>query len=319
MTSAPKAGDLLFARPYVAPPGTPGSFQPILATGEINWNTYEADPVERPVVGLMGVQLPALHAAQRATATFPVGLVGSGTQGVAPAAGPLFEACAMGEAVVEDESVTYTFIDLMETAETPACDLICYESGQKQQCKQARGTATLTFPSAGIPTAEFNFTGNYATPETEAIASPPDFGGQSLYKLVGQNTTLTLISDGDEFPLCFESFAFTFGAAVEMSTLGNCEQRPEHNDIVATWNVTAIRSASDLDLWSILEDRYEQDLSIELRHGIFSGPNANPGYRVSLDLTQVFLDGITKAQIKQRAARGLSGTLKGIGVALTFD
>jgi hypothetical protein len=320
MTSAPKVGNLLFARLSVDPPGTPGTYVPLLTVGDITWNSYEATAVERPVVGVMGPELPALHAEPRTTATFSLGLAGSGTQGTPPVMGAVLRACALSEEIDEDTSVTYAPVNLLETDTTEACDFLRNESGQEQESAKSRGTVVFTFPSAGIPVAEFSMMGSYDRPYTEAMPTPEDFGGQSLYKIVNANTTLKIIAGAEEYSLCFENFNVTLGAAYEVFALGGCEQDVKHTDISATWTATAIRSDDyDLDLWALLEERSGEGFTIELRHGVFTGPGANPGYRVSLDLTEAFIDSIATAQIKGKAARTLSGFVKRNQIAVTFD
>jgi hypothetical protein len=235
--------------------------------------------------------------------------------------GSILRACALSEVIDEDTSVTYSPVNLLDTDTTDACDLLRNESGQEQESATSRGTVVFTFPSAGIPVAEFSMMGSYDRPYTEPMPTPENFGGQSLYKVVGANTTLKIIVGEEEYPLCFETFSLTLGASYEVFALGGCGQEVKHTDIPSvTWTATAIRSDDyDLDLWALLEDRNGDGFTIELKHGIFAGPGANPGYRVSLDLTEAFIDSIATAQIKGKAARTLSGFVKRNQIAVTFD
>lgn len=306
MTIAPKFGQLLFIKP-----STGGSYVPLLTNGDVTHQAYEADAVERPVVGVEGKSLPDLHATRRSTTGFAVGLVGSGTAGVAPVIGPLLKACAMAEVVDPDTTVTYTPLDLMATNTTDSCSIRVNESGEEQEILNNRGTVTLTFPSAGIPKAEFTFTGDYDTPYAEAFPQPPSFGSQSEYKIVNNETTLTLLIGEEEYPLCFETFSVVLGAETTVFALGGCVQEVRHTAIMTTWSATAVRPAiDDLNLWEILEARDSFNLLLE--HGPI-------GQKVSIELTGATLNSLASAQINNTAARTLAGDVLLNGLAIVYS
>lgn len=299
MTTAPKFGQLLFAS--VGDPATATPF-PVLTVGDINHVPYEATEVQRPVPGVVGLALTSIHAESRTTTGFTVGLVGSGTAGTAPVIGPILKACALSEVVTPTTSVVYSPVDLMATNTTDSVNIIINESGEEQVSPGNRGTVTFTFASNDFPKAEFSLMGEYDQPYTEPFPAPPDFDGQSLYKVVGADTKLTLIVDGDEIELCFESFSLTEGAAYEISANGGCPQQIIHTDMVSTWSATALRPAlADINLWQLLEDRETFDIVLE------HTATATAGYKITLSIEGAVIDSVTKAQIKQRAARGLSG------------
>jgi hypothetical protein len=314
VTTASLARQLLFISTAAAP--TP--LVPILTLGDINHAPYVADAVERPQAGVVGVGLSALHAAPRATTSFSVGLVGSGTAGTAPVIGPILKACALAAVTTPTTKVEYSHVDLIASSTTDAVNITVNESGEQQTSTGNRGTVTLTFPAAGIPTAQFEMTGGYADPTAVTYPAPPDFSGQSLYKLVDQNTTLTLTTEGDEIALCFENFTITQAAATQVFALGGCAQAVAHTDIMMTWSATAIRPAlADFDLWAVLKSR--ESFDIELKHGIFTGPSANPGYRVTVQLTGATLDENSKTQINNKVARSMSGVVLSNDFLLRFD
>lgn len=116
--------------------------------------------LDRPTLGA-DLQL---HVGTHVKVKFSVELVGSGTLGTAPAWGILLLACGMQEAIVASTSVEYT----PDSAGTESLTMQFNLDGQRHRLLGARGTVKARMNSQEIPYLDFEFTGLYVAPTSEA-------------------------------------------------------------------------------------------------------------------------------------------------------
>lgn len=100
-------------------------------------------------------------------AEFEVELQGSGTAGTAPAFGPLLRACALGETIVANTSVTYAPV----SASFESVTMYFYVDGIVQKVKGMRGDCVLALNARAVPVLRFSMTGIYAGPIDGALPS----------------------------------------------------------------------------------------------------------------------------------------------------
>lgn len=152
--------------------------------------------------------------------TIRVPLSGQGTAGEPPSFGPLLRACGLSETIdtstVGEEKVIYQ----------PASDghesleLWWMEDNQMQHINGARGTATLTSDSQGLPYLEFQFTGLYQKTEAAGDASVATQATQAKELPINKQNTVASI---DGHNACMSSLSLDLGNTVEYRNLVNCE------------------------------------------------------------------------------------------------
>ena len=92
---------------------------------------------------------------KKASISFKVEMMGSGTAGTAPFWGALIQACARGETVVGGTSVTYDFA----TTSLKGVTIKAYLDGLSVQLKGCRGTMSVEMVGGEVPLLDFAFDG----------------------------------------------------------------------------------------------------------------------------------------------------------------
>ncbi|MDL4862971.1 phage tail tube protein [Halomonas elongata] len=148
--------------------------------------------------------------------TIRVPLSGSGTAGEVPSFGILLRACGLSETINVDTDVVYQ--PASEGHES--LELWWMEDGQMQHINGARGTASITTDSQGLPYIEFQFTGLYKKTEAAGDASVATQAVQAKELPVNKQNTVASI---DGHNACMSSLSLDFGNTVEYRNLVNCE------------------------------------------------------------------------------------------------
>ena len=105
------------------------------------------------------------------TITVEAELKGSGTAGVAPEFGPLLEACAMPETVVEDTSVAYKSTTVQPDSQE-SVTIYWYEDGALHKMIGCRGTVSMSASNNALGKLTFTLSGLYVAPEDASIVTP---------------------------------------------------------------------------------------------------------------------------------------------------
>jgi hypothetical protein len=185
------------------------------ASNAIQVTNVEVTPIESDNVepasfqGFIGNSTRStLVANKRVSITFDVELAGSGTDGTAPAFGPLLEACGMSEATVAPVadppatgSVTYT----PDPTPTDSVTICSYYDGSLHKITGARGTVTFSMTAGQFPLASFQFIGIFNT--VSANSSATTIANQAA-ALEINDTNVTTATFHGETSQRIESFDF---------------------------------------------------------------------------------------------------------------
>ncbi|OED38496.1 hypothetical protein AB834_00860 [PVC group bacterium (ex Bugula neritina AB1)] len=145
--------------------------------------------------------------------SFSSELKGSGTEGIAPNIGKLFQACAFSETVVADTSVTYKPI----SADIPSLTFYFYEkltstTSKLTKVTGCRGTFTMDFSASEIAKVSFDFKGLYNEPTDVTTPSTPNFG--TIKPPIVENSAFTFNSNTS---LIVQQLSLDLGNGVVMS------------------------------------------------------------------------------------------------------
>lgn len=192
---------------YATDPTPTGGANAILATQvalePMLGNEVNRD-LERPYLGADDMIPSELHR----RLTFKVELEPSGTEGEAPAWGPLLRACAMAETVVADTSVTYNPVSDSHESGTFYLNI----DGTLFKMTGARGNCVIEVNAQGIVYLNFTFTGLYSAASETALATP-DYTRYLQPKIATSANTPTFTIDGTDFVL--RSLSLDLGNQVE--------------------------------------------------------------------------------------------------------
>lgn len=184
-----------------------GAANAILAT-EVTLSPMDGEDVtrnlERPAMGAE----PMIPVAVRATLTFSVELVGSGTLGTAPAWGPLARACAIAEVVTAVTKVEYNPIS---TAHESVSIYFAID-GVRHVMLGTKGNMAIKLGANGIPMLMFTMTGLFSTP-TDAAAVTPVYTAWQAPQVATKTNTPTFTIGGTAFVL--RDFEMDCGNQVE--------------------------------------------------------------------------------------------------------
>lgn len=108
---------------------------------------------------------------KKVTVTFETELKGSGTAGVAPETGVLFEGCAMDETIVADTSVTYAPISDNHKSIT----IYCYFDGLLHKITGCRGSFDIDMSAGQYGKVSWTFEGKYTKPIDSPLPTSPTF------------------------------------------------------------------------------------------------------------------------------------------------
>jgi hypothetical protein len=182
---------------------------PVVGSDAILVRSISATPLESDTVSRELIRPYLGHSEQllsqtRVAIEFEVELAGSGTEGTAPAYGPLLKACGLSETIVAATSVTY------EPVSTSFDSVTIYfnNSGVLHKATGCRGSFTLNAEVGAIPTIAFTFTGIYAAP-TDVAISAPTYANQAdpLIFKNGNTSSFQLLS----FAGALQAFSFDLG------------------------------------------------------------------------------------------------------------
>lgn len=204
---------------YATDPTPTGGANAMLMTG-VELSPMEGEDVSRDL------EFPFLSA----QAMIPVGLrvrlrgrvelATSGEAGVAPAWGPLFRACGVGQTIVSETSVTYNPI----TASQESVTIYFWIGGTRHKIVGARGTAVLRWTAQAIPYLELDLLGLYAQPSEETPATPTLTAFQKPIVVTHANTpTFTVEPVDTPIPLVLREAALDLGNDVQPRLLVGSE------------------------------------------------------------------------------------------------
>lgn len=184
-----------------------GAANAILAT-DVSLKPMEGQDVsrdlERPFMGAQQDLPVDLHA----KLSFKVELQASGTAGTVPAWGVLMRAAACAQTIVAATSVTYNKISTAMESATIYLNI----DGIRYAMIGARGTAKLVVSASGIPTIEFEFTGLFVQPITDALPTPTLTGFVPPTVATKANTPVFTVNS---VALVLRQFTLDFGNKVE--------------------------------------------------------------------------------------------------------
>lgn len=147
--------------------GSPGTFGPILLTGAPDF-TIDPDVVPRDLVrGFFGAS-EELTGTRRSVLKFTTELAGSSALGVAPAWGPLIQACGFIETVTASTRVEY----LPSTQTQASLTLRFNRDGVQYTSRGARGTCVFNLNAYDRPTMDWEFWGFDTAATAVAVGSP---------------------------------------------------------------------------------------------------------------------------------------------------
>jgi len=195
---------------------------PVVGSDAILVRSISATPLESDTVSRELIRPYLGHSEQllsqtRVVIEFEVELAGSGTEGTAPAYGPLLKACGLSETVVSATSVTY------EPVSTSFDSVTIYfnNSGVLHKATGCRGSFTLNAEVGAIPTIAFTFTGIYAAP-TDVSISAPTYANQAdpLIFKNGNTSSFQIFS----YAGCLQSLSFDMANETVYRELVGCDK-----------------------------------------------------------------------------------------------
>jgi len=192
---------------YGVDAGPTAALNAVLAT-EVKHMPMEGADVSRELdTPHMGAQ-PTIPNELHSKFTFKVELAPSGVAGTAPAWAVLLRMCAVAETITPGTSAVYNPVTNSHESGTIYFNL----DGTLYKSRGARGNAKFTVDAQGIPYVEFELTGLYAVPSTDALGTPDYTSWQDPTVATTANTPQFSI-DGTDMVL--RSFALDLGNAVE--------------------------------------------------------------------------------------------------------
>lgn len=200
---------------YGVDPTPTGAANAVLATNVV-FTPMEGEDVsrdlERPWLGAQ----PMIPTGLRGRMTARIELVPSGTEGVAPAWGPLMRACGCAQTIVTDTSVTYAPIsDTMESG-----TLYFQMGGTLHKLAGCRGTGALKFTAQGLPYFEIDLMGLWSQP-AEAARPTPDYSAWQKPEVVTNTNTPDFSINGVD--LVMREVSLDLGNQVEARLLVGSE------------------------------------------------------------------------------------------------
>lgn len=143
---------------------TPAGTDAVLVRS-IEITPLNADVVERELIRPYLGNFEQLLGNQHVEITFEVELAGSGTAGTAPAWGPIFRACGMGETIVASTSVTYAPV----SSSFESCTIYFDNDGILHKITGCRGSYSISAEVNAIPVISFTMMGIYNAPTDTAV------------------------------------------------------------------------------------------------------------------------------------------------------
>lgn len=210
----------------------------------------------------LGAQ-PQIPTGLRATLTGSIELVGSGTEGVAPAWGPLLRACGCAQVITPDTSVAYTPI----STEMESVTIHFWIDGIRHVLRGARGTVEIGINAQSVPSARFTMTGLWSKP-TDTAPATPNFNAFRVPLVATMAHTPTFQVAGT--PLVLRSFGFNMGNSVEPRLLIGREEiliTDRQELISATVEATPLAT---LDPFELAQDQ-NNTFAVTITHGITAG------------------------------------------------
>jgi len=147
----------------------------------------ERDPVKNTLLN------PAPLAGQRyATISFQTELILSGSAGVAPRIGDLFEACGFSETVSAGSSVTYE--PSSDVSAHKSVTIYLYKDGRLHKLTGARGSFKLTAAVGKVCVIDWSFSGLYTPPADASLPSSVSFEDTIPAVVLDASFTLNSVS-----------------------------------------------------------------------------------------------------------------------------
>lgn len=200
---------------YGTDPVPAGATNGMLMTN-VSFSPMEGEDVSRELELPYLAGQPLIPVGLRCRLQGRVELAPSGTAGTAPKWGPLLRACAVGQSIVADTSVTYAPIsDAMESG-----TLYFWMGGTRHKAVGCRGTAVLRWPAQAIPYIEFDLLGLYDDPTDETRDNPTLTGFQKPQIVTDANTPTFTVNS---VPLVLREATLTMGNQVEPRLLVGSE------------------------------------------------------------------------------------------------
>jgi hypothetical protein len=195
---------------------------PVVGSDAILVRSISATPLESDTVSRELIRPYLGHSEQllsqtRVVIEFEVELAGSGTEGTAPAYGPLLKACGLSETVVAATSVTYA----PRSTSFDSVTIHFNNSGVLHKATGCRGSFTLNAEVGAIPTIAFTFTGIYAAP-TDVAISAPTYANQAdpLIFKNGNTSSFQVFS----YAGCLQSLSFDMANETVYRELVGCDK-----------------------------------------------------------------------------------------------
>lgn len=149
-------------------------------------NPHQLSLASRADVALQGLgRLSSKTAASMREISFDVEVSGASAAGVAPPYGPLLRACALGQTVVTDTSVTYAPISSAFEGVT----IYANKDGMLYKFIGARGNVSLVLNQEDIPVWRFRFVALYSAPTDTAFGALTLSAWQTPLPMNKTNTT----------------------------------------------------------------------------------------------------------------------------------
>lgn len=164
---------------------TPTGVANAMRVNNLSVTPMNSDNLTRDYAGPYFRNFENIVANSHVKAEFEIELQGSGAAGTAPAYGPLLRACAMGETVVADTSVTYAPV----SAALESVTMYFYNDGLVQKVTGLRGDFELTLNARAVPVLKFSMTGLYAGPIDGALPTVTLTGFKAPVAAEKTNTT----------------------------------------------------------------------------------------------------------------------------------
>lgn len=175
-----------------------------------------ADQVERNLIRPYKGNSGKLVAGEHRKFGFEIELAGSGTAGVAPAWGPVLQACGFSETVTAGDKVEYTPV----SEDEPVLTLYGYVDGTLFQMHDAKGTVSFDLTPKGIPVMKFEFLGTYVPPSEGAMPTGVDYSKFVQPLVVGKRNTPTLEIFGHSG--CTSAFTVDLANELNWREMINC-------------------------------------------------------------------------------------------------
>ena len=167
--------------------------------------TPVGERIERDPVRATLSQYPHLIGARSRQITFQTELRGSGSLGVAPRMGDLFEACGMLETIVATTSVKYT----PASSSLKSATIYAYIDGLLYKFPGCVGTWEITYEMSKPAMVNWTFQGLYQDPADTALPSSPVFDSPTPPQCLSSNFIFNAVST-----LVVQQLQLTLGANI---------------------------------------------------------------------------------------------------------